>query len=236
MELQDCPCILHRPWLLGMQSFSFDKPTASKDVSHGSVEIVESMETTHYSIVDQYGNAVSVTTTLNGGYGSKLYSSELGFFLNNEMDDFSSKPGVPNMFGLVGNEANAIAPKKRMLSSMTPTIAEKNGKLYLVVGSPGGSTIITSVFQTILNVYEHNLPIQEAVNAARFHHQWLPDFITFEPNQFEPSLLQSLNELGYAGEEKNSRIIGKVDAILVDDSGQISLGADRRGDDTAVSY
>ena len=123
-----------------------------------------------------------------------------------------------------------------MRDPQLPTIAEKNGKLYLVVGSPGGSTIITSVFQTILNVYEHNLPIQEAVNAARFHHQWLPDFITFEPNQFEPSLLQSLNELGYAGEEKNSRIIGKVDAILVDDSGQISLGADRRGDDTAVSY
>ena len=219
-----------------MSSFDWNRATPSSEIKAGDSYYFESDETTHFSIVDDQGNAVAVTTTLNGGYGSKVFVEELGVFMNNEMDDFSSKPGVPNMFGLVGNEANAIAPKKRMLSSMTPTIAEKNGKLYLVVGSPGGSTIITSVFQTILNVYEHNLPIQEAVNAARFHHQWLPDFITFEPNQFEPSLLQSLNELGYAGEEKNSRIIGKVDAILVDDSGQISLGADRRGDDTAVSY
>jgi len=219
-----------------MSSFDRNRATPSSEIKAGDSYYFESDETTHFSIVDDQGNAVAVTTTLNGGYGSKVFVEELGVFMNNEMDDFSSKPGVPNMFGLVGNEANAIAPKKRMLSSMTPTIADKNGKLYLVVGSPGGSTIITSVFQTILNVYEHNLPIQEAVNAARFHHQWLPDFITFEPNQFEPSLLQSLNEMGYAGEEKNSRIIGKVDAILVDDSGQISLGADRRGDDTAVSY
>ena len=219
-----------------MSSFDWNRATPSSEIKSGDSYYFESDETTHFSIVDDQGNAVAVTTTLNGGYGSKVFVEELGVFMNNEMDDFSSKPGVPNMFGLVGNEANAIAPKKRMLSSMTPTIVEKDGKLYLVVGSPGGSTIITSVFQTILNVYEHNLPIQDAVNAARFHHQWLPDFITFEPNQFEPSLLKNLNDLGYAGEEKKSRIIGKVDAILVDDSGQISLGADRRGDDTAVSY
>ena len=219
-----------------MSSFDWNRATPSSEIKPGDSYYFESDETTHFSIVDDQGNAVAVTTTLNGGYGSKVFVEELGVFMNNEMDDFSSKPGVPNMFGLVGNEANAIAPKKRMLSSMTPTIIEKDGKLYLVVGSPGGSTIITSVFQTILNVYEHNLPIQDAVNAARFHHQWLPDFITFEPNQFEPSLLKNLNDLGYAGEEKKSRIIGKVDAILVDDSGQISLGADRRGDDTAVSY
>ena len=219
-----------------MSSFDWNRATPSSEIKPGDSYYFESDETTHFSIVDDQGNAVAVTTTLNGGYGSKVFVEELGVFMNNEMDDFSSKPGVPNMFGLVGNEANAIAPKKRMLSSMTPTIVEKDDKLYLVVGSPGGSTIITSVFQTILNVYEHNLPIQDAVNAARFHHQWLPDFITFEPNQFEPSLLKNLNDLGYAGEEKKSRIIGKVDAILVDDSGQISLGADRRGDDTAVSY
>ena len=219
-----------------MSSFDWNRATPSSEIKSGDSYYFESDETTHFSIVDDQGNAVAVTTTLNGGYGSKVFVEELGVFMNNEMDDFSSKPGVPNMFGLVGNEANAIAPKKRMLSSMTPTIVEKDDKLYLVVGSPGGSTIITSVFQTILNVYEHNLPIQDAVNEARFHHQWLPDFITFEPNQFEPSLLKNLNDLGYAGEEKKSRIIGKVDAILVDDSGQISLGADRRGDDTAVSY
>ena len=219
-----------------MSSFDWNRATPSSEIKSGDSYYFESDETTHFSIVDDQGNAVAVTTTLNGGYGSKVFVEELGVFMNNEMDDFSSKPGVPNMFGLVGNEANAIAPKKRMLSSMMPTIVEKDDKLYLVVGSPGGSTIITSVFQTILNVYEHNLPIQDAVNEARFHHQWLPDFITFEPNQFEPSLLKNLNDLGYAGEEKKSRIIGKVDAILVDDSGQISLGADRRGDDTAVSY
>ena len=219
-----------------MSSFDWNRATPSSEIKPGDSYYFESDETTHFSIVDDQGNAVAVTTTLNGGYGSKVFVEELGVFMNNEMDDFSSKPGVPNMFDLVGNEANAIEPNKRMLSSMTPTIVEKDDKLYLVVGSPGGSTIITSVFQMILNVYEHNLPIQDAVNAARFHHQWLPDFITFEPNQFEPSLLKNLNDLGYAGEEKKSRIIGKVDAILVDDSGQISLGADRRGDDTAVSY
>ena len=134
-----------------MGNFSFTAATQSSEVEHGKIEIVESKETTHYSIVDPMGNAVSVTTTLNGAYGSKLYCDELGFFLNNEMDDFSAKPGVPNMFGLIGAEANSIAPEKRMLSSMTPTIVEKDGELWMVVGSPGGSTIITAVAQTILN-------------------------------------------------------------------------------------
>ena len=219
-----------------MQSFSFDKPTASKDVSHGSVEIVESMETTHYSIVDQYGNAVSVTTTLNGGYGSKLYSSELGFFLNNEMDDFSSKPGEPNMFGLIGAKANEIAPEKRMLSSMTPTIVEKNGKLWMVVGTPGGSTIITSVLQTILNVHEFKMGMQESVNQPRFHHQWLPDMIMIEPNQFNKNIINELRSIGYTIDERNSRIIGKVDAILVLKNGKLEAGADPRGDDTAIGF
>ena len=219
-----------------MQSFSFDKPTASKDVSHGSVEIAESMETTHYSIVDQYGNAVSVTTTLNGGYGSKLYSSELGFFLNNEMDDFSSKPGEPNMFGLIGAKANEIAPEKRMLSSMTPTIVEKNGKLWMVVGTPGGSTIITSVLQTILNVHEFKMGMQESVNQPRFHHQWLPDMIMIEPNQFNKNVINELRSIGYTIDERNSRIIGKVDAILVLKNGKLEAGADPRGDDTAIGF
>ena len=219
-----------------MQSFSFDKPTASKDVSHGAVEIVESMETTHYSIVDQYGNAVSVTTTLNGGYGSKLYSSELGFFLNNEMDDFSSKPGEPNMFGLIGAKANEIAPEKRMLSSMTPTIVEKNGKLWMVVGTPGGSTIITSVLQTILNVHEFKMGMQESVNQPRFHHQWLPDMIMIEPNQFNKNVINELRSIGYTIDERNSRIIGKVDAILVLKNGKLEAGADPRGDDTAIGF
>lgn len=154
-----------------MHNFSFEKATPSTEVSHGDIKITESDETTHYSIVDTFGNAVSVTTTINGAYGSKLYNDELGFFLNNEMDDFSVKAGEPNMFGLVGSKANSIEAGKRMLSSMTPTIVEKDGKLWMVVGTPGGSTIITSVLQTILNVYEFNMSMQEAVNAPRFHHQ-----------------------------------------------------------------
>ncbi|MDB4495745.1 gamma-glutamyltransferase [Flavobacteriaceae bacterium] len=219
-----------------MTNFSFDKATLSSEVSHGDVQIIESEETTHYSIVDQDGNAVSVTTTLNGAFGSKLYSEELGFFFNNEMDDFSAKAGVPNMFGLIGAEANSIEPGKRMLSSMTPTIVEKEGKLWMVVGTPGGSTIITAVAQTILNAYEHGLSMQDAVNAPRFHHQWLPDTVVFEPQGFSKSTLATLKEKGYLINEERSRIIGKVDAIRVLKSGQLEAGADPRGDDAAVGF
>ena len=219
-----------------MDNFSFEKATKSNDVTHGTIEMIESDETTHYSIVDQFGNAVSVTTTINGAYGSKLYCSDLGFFLNNEMDDFSSKPGVPNMFGLIGAKANEIMPEKRMLSSMTPTIVEKDGKLWMVVGTPGGSTIITSVLQTILNVHEFNFGMQEAVNQPRFHHQWMPDVIMMEPNQFDEITKDKLKKLGYAINEEDAPVIGKVAGILVLPNRQLEGGADKRGDDTAVGF
>jgi len=219
-----------------MSSFSWDKAGKSSELSHGQILGYESNETTHYSIVDQFGNAIAVTTTLNGAYGSKVYVEKGGFFLNNEMDDFSAKPGTPNMFGLVGSKANAIAPEKRMLSSMTPTIVEKNGKLFMVLGSPGGSTIITSVLQNILNVEEYGMGMQESVSKPRFHHQWLPDVVKLEPKGFDSISKQNLLKKGYTIDESNSVVIGKVDAILVLDNGKLEGGADPRGDDEAVGF
>jgi gamma-glutamyltranspeptidase / glutathione hydrolase len=219
-----------------MKSFNPEQATPSEAIGHGGMRQPESEETTHYSIVDSFGNAVSVTTTLNGGYGSKLYHEELGFFYNNEMDDFSSKPGVPNMFGLVGSAANEIAPGKRMLSSMTPTIVEKNGNLHIVLGTPGGSTIITAVAQTFLRAAYFDRPMQESVDAPRFHHQWKPDRLILEPSRFDGQLIKSLQQRGHQISEETNRIIGKVNAIKVHPLYGLEIGADSRGDEAAAGF
>jgi gamma-glutamyltranspeptidase/glutathione hydrolase len=217
-----------------MQNFNWAAATPSSTIQPGSFVGYESDQTTHYSIVDREGNAVSITTTLNGGFGSKIVVAGAGFLLNNEMDDFSSKPGVPNMFGLIGGKANAIQPGKRMLSSMTPTIVEKDGKLFMVVGTPGGSTIITSVFQTILNVIEFDKGMQAAVTAKRFHHQWLPDVVSTEKETLDSATIDKLTKKGYKIVPGGG--IGRVDAILVNKWGYYEGGADPRGDDTKLGW
>ena len=217
-----------------MKDFSFNKATPSSAIKAGEIIGKESMETTHYVIVDKDGNAASVTTTLNNSYGSLVVVEGAGFLLNDEMDDFSVKPGTPNLYGLVGGKANAIQPQKRMLSSMTPSILEKDGKLFMVVGTPGGSTIITSVFQAILNVVDFGMTIQEAVAVPRFHHQWLPDQIDYEPNAISENVRESLKQKGYILKERKA--YGRVDGILVNPNGTYQGGADPRGDDKIEGY
>ena len=217
-----------------VKNISFDYVIPSSKVFAGKFNNLESSETTHFSIVDSKGNASAVTTTLNGSFGSGIVVSGAGFLLNNEMDDFSIQPGYPNMYGLVGGEANSIKPNKRMLSSMTPTIIEKDDKLFMVLGTPGGSTIITAVFQTIMNVIDHQMGIQEAVNAPRFHHQWFPDEIKLETRIAKDTLLvKQLKDLNYKLNFVNS--MNRVDAILIKNN-KLFGGADYRGDDMISSY
>ncbi|MDZ7738705.1 MAG: gamma-glutamyltransferase [Bacteroidales bacterium] len=216
-----------------MSDFDSLKASLSDDIGHGLIPDAESEETTHFSVVDKERNAVAVTTTLNSGYGNCIVVEGAGFILNNEMDDFSSRPGYPNIYGLVGGEANSIQAGKRMLSSMTPTIVEKDEDLYMVLGSPGGSTIITSVFQTLVNVTEYGMNMQQAVDAPRFHHQWKPDIIYFE-EECDSMLIKKLENMGHNTRLRSS--IGRVDAIRVLSEGKIEAGADRRGDDTACAY
>ena len=200
------------------------KKTASSEVMEGDVAPYESPETTHFSVVDPAGNAVALTTTLNGSYGSSVMVKGAGFFLNNEMDDFSAKPGVPNIYGLIGSEANAIAPGKRMLSSMTPTIVEKEGALFLVTGSPGGATIITTVFQSIINVIDFDMGLQEAINAKKTHSQWLPDILFVENGGISTEIQLDLEKRGHAIRFKESP--SKINAILVLEDGSLEGGAD----------
>ncbi len=194
--------------------------------------IKESDQTTHISIMDQWGNMVSVTTTLNGGFGSKTVVGGAGFLLNNEMDDFSIKAGVPNMYGAVGSAANAIQPGKRMLSSMTPTIVLKNNKPFLVVGTPGGTTIPTSVYQTIVNIIDFGMNASNAVNEPKFHHQWLPDVVDVE-SKFPESVASQLKAMGYILKTRNG--IGRTEVIKVV-QGRLQSAADGRGDDSVAGY
>ncbi|KQS92167.1 gamma-glutamyltransferase [Chryseobacterium sp. Leaf394] len=213
------------------KSFSFSKATPSSEVGKIIQQPKESTETTHISVIDKDGNAAAVTTTLNGLYGSKVVVSGAGFFLNNEMDDFSVKPGVPNMFGAIGGKANEIQPGKRMLSSMTPTIVMKNGKPFMVVGTPGGTTIPTSVFQSVVNVIDFKLNANLAVNSPKFHHQWLPEWVAFEKN-FPEFTIKNLENLGYKSERWDQ--LGRTEMILVDENGNIHAVADGRGDDSVA--
>lgn len=192
-----------------------DKVVPSISIREGGLQTYESNQTTHYSIADKFGNAVSITYTINGSYGSTAAIDGAGFLLNNEMDDFSIKPGVPNLYGLVGSDANAIAPKKRPLSSMSPTIVLKDGKLFMVVGSPGGARIITTVLQVISNVIDHGMDIQQAVLFPRFHMQYLPDEIRYEKYGLSQDTMDILKNMGYTLTLKAP--MGDVNAIVVDE-------------------
>jgi gamma-glutamyltranspeptidase/glutathione hydrolase len=217
-----------------MSSYRTDAPTPSSQLEPGNVNFHESEETTHLSVMDGEGNAVAVTTTLNGSYGSKTVVGGAGFFLNNEMDDFSIKPGVPNMFGAIGGEANAIHPGKRMLSSMTPTLVLKDNKPYIVIGTPGGTTIPTQVFQALINIIEFGMDADDAINKPKFHHQWLPDEIITEKG-FVSGTLEALKKMGYPfGKERGG--IGRTEIILIRPDGKMEAVADRRGDDGVAGF
>lgn len=204
-----------------------------------TLNYIESTETTHYSVYDSSGNAVSVTTTLNSAFGSKVVVEGAGFLLNNEMNDFSEKPGVPNQFGLLGTDANAIEPGKRMLSSMTPTIVLQDDKPFIILGSPGGSMIITTVLQVLMNCIDFNMNIQEAVNVPRIHHQWMPDKIYFEKFAINKDAMKNLVKMGYDFSDMNDRIktIGLVNGIMIDQNNHIIYSAsDSRANGSAEGF
>lgn len=214
-----------------MQLFNPDSAGNSEQIQAGIIR--ESEETTHFDTYDQEGNCVAITTTLNGGYGCRTVVAGAGFLLNNEMDDFSVKPGVPNMYGAVGGDANAIAPGKRMLSSMTPTIVLYQNKPFLIVGTPGGTTITTSVFQTLVDIIDFGMTPYDAVNKPKFHHQWLPDILYIEKG-FPDEVVVQLKKMGYTVKEREA--IGRTEVIRIDPSGELSAVADRRGEDDAQGY
>jgi gamma-glutamyltranspeptidase/glutathione hydrolase len=214
-----------------MKNYDSMKAGKSGDITAGIIH--ESEETTHISIIDGDGNMVAVTTTLNDSYGSKTVVGGAGFLMNDEMDDFSIKPGVPNMYGAIGGDANAIAPGKRMLSSMTPTLVLKDNKPFIVVGTPGGTTIPTSVFQSIVNIIDFNMSASDAVDKPKFHHQWLPDTVYIEKGFSETTATQ-LKAMGYKLDSRGG--IGRTELIKILADGKRDAAADIRGDDSVSGY
>jgi gamma-glutamyltranspeptidase/glutathione hydrolase len=217
-----------------LKTFDEKRASSSQEIKPGSPDGYVSEETTHYSVADARGNAVAVTTTLNNTFGNSIVVDSAGFLLNNQMDDFSVKPGYANMYGLVGGEANSVQPGKRMLSSMTPTIVEKDGRLLLVLGSPGGSTIPTTVFQVVVNVLDFGMDIGEAVDAGRFHHQWLPDWISYEKNGIDSLTIEKLKGMGHQLKGRSS--LGSINAIMILPDGKKAGGADKRGNNSSCGY
>ena len=217
-----------------MKSFDNKRASLSSVIGHGSPMTYESEQTTHYSVVDSMGNAVSTTTTLNNTFGNSIVVEGAGFLLNNQMDDFSSKPGFPNMYGLVGVSQIQYNPVKECLVQWTPTIIEKDGKLFLVLGSPGGSTIPTTVYQVIINILDFGMNVQEAVNYGRFHHQWLPDYISYEKSSIDSVTLKKLGSMGHVLKPRSS--IGLVNAILIMPDGKKAGGAEPRGYNVASGF
>lgn len=214
-----------------MSDYKKDIAGSSAQTLAGNIKTSE--ETTHFSVIDTDGNMVAVTTTLNGGYGNRTVVGGAGFLMNNEMDDFSAKPGTPNMYGAIGGEANAIAPNKRMLSSMTPTLLTKNNKPFLTVGTPGGTTIPTSVFQTIVNLIDFNMSLEDAINSSKFHHQWLPDEVSVEKT-FNQNTILALEKMGYTIKQRGS--IGRTEGIMIGPTGKRITVADKRGDDAVAGF
>ena len=227
--------LVNKKYLIGrMSTFDENKASLSQDIKPGSPEEYTSEETTHYSVVDASGIAVATTTTLNDLFGNSIVVDSAGFLLNNEMDDFSVKPGIPNIYGLVGGKANSVQPGKRMLSSMTPAIVEKEGRLLLVLGSPGGSTIPTTVFQVIVNLLDFGMSIGQAVDAGRFHHQWLPDYISYERNGIDSLTIKKLREMGHILKERPA--IGSINAIMMLEGTKKAGSADKRGNNSSCGY
>jgi gamma-glutamyltranspeptidase/glutathione hydrolase len=208
----------------------------SVEIVHGNPHMYQEPDhTTHISVVDGDGNAVSLTQTINGSFGCGVVVPGTGILLNNEMDDFAAKPGAPNLYGLVGGEANAILPGKIPLSSMTPTLVFKNDRLMMVLGSPGGPRIITTVLQIIVNVIDHGMDVQEAIDAPRFHHQWLPDEIWLEPFAAPADVVRALEDRGHQVVQKGE--FGNAMGVLIDlESGELHGAADSRGVGTAAGY